>query len=272
MTSVVDPDPHLDSDPHGSASLWKPGSASGLNKNQDPDPHKIKSGSGSAANKIRIRILVISFIRNWIQIRINLQMAKMYVVWAYLSFFSRFCAFIYSVADPKQKFSIRFRIRIQAEVSFGFGSRSETGQNFFKFLSNLIFKHKKAASLSSVTWLWTSCAINLLNLQDSDSDPLVRGTDPRIRIRILTKKSGSTTLRTATCKSFLLYCDCCKCEICTYNHMNYLFQIFFGSSFGFESGSKSGSETFISVPDRIWIRPKGRIRFRFRIGSATLFI
>ena len=49
-----------------------------------------------------------------------------------------------SVADPKQKFRVLFRIRIQAEVSFGFGSRSETGQNFFKFLSNLIFKHKKA--------------------------------------------------------------------------------------------------------------------------------
>jgi hypothetical protein len=35
-----------------------------------------------------------------------------------------------------------------------------------------------------MTWLRTSCTINL---QDSDSDPLVRGTDPRIRIR--TKKS-----------------------------------------------------------------------------------
>jgi hypothetical protein len=36
-----------------------------------------------------------------------------------------------SVADPKQKFRIRFRIRIRPEVSFSFGSRLETGQNFF---------------------------------------------------------------------------------------------------------------------------------------------
>ncbi len=52
-----------------------------------------------------------------------------------------------------------------------------------KYLPSLIFKHR-LPSLSSMTWLRTSCAINL---QDSDSDPLVRGTDPRIRIR--TKKS-----------------------------------------------------------------------------------
>jgi hypothetical protein len=66
----------------------------------------------------------------------------------------------------------------------GFGSRSETGQNFFfvlKFLPSLIFKHKKRLPfLSSMTW----CAINL---QNSDSYPLVRGTDPWVRIR--TKKS-----------------------------------------------------------------------------------
>jgi hypothetical protein len=69
----------------------------------------------------------------------------------------------------------------------GFGSRSETGQNFFfcsKFLPILIFKHKRLPSLSSVTWLQKRCAINL---QDSDPDPLIRGTDPRTRVR--TKKS-----------------------------------------------------------------------------------
>jgi hypothetical protein len=53
-TSVVDPDPHhfgnLDPDP-------------------DPDPHQIKI-------RIRIRIKVISWIRNRIRFRINLQMTR----------------------------------------------------------------------------------------------------------------------------------------------------------------------------------------------------
>jgi hypothetical protein len=57
-----------------------------------------------------------------------------------------------SVADPKQKFRILFRIWIRPEVSFGSGSdfgsgfgsgsRSQTGQIFLvlKFLRSLIFK------------------------------------------------------------------------------------------------------------------------------------
>ncbi len=125
-----------------------------------------------------------------------------------------------SVADPKQKFRIRFWIRIRPKVSFGFGSGFESGsksgfesgfgsqirtririldsdldQKLAKtsvFFCSKIFtqphlrssKIKRLLSLSSVTWLRTRCAINL---QDSDPDPLVRGTDPRIRI--LTKKS-----------------------------------------------------------------------------------
>jgi hypothetical protein len=95
------------------------------------------------------------------------------------------------------------------DLNPGFGSRSETGQNFFFFCSkfflpSLIFKHKKVA-LPQLRDL----AMNKvrINLQDSDPDPLVRGTDPRIRI--LTKSKGSTTLRTTICKSFLLYCDSC---------------------------------------------------------------
>jgi hypothetical protein len=100
-----------------------------------------------------------------------------------------------SIADAKQKFRIRFRIRIRSKVSFGFGSGFESGfesririqirtldsdldqklakTSFFfvlKFLPSLIFKHKKAPSLSSVTWLRTRFAINL---QDSDPDLLV---------------------------------------------------------------------------------------------------
>ncbi len=70
----------------------------------------------------------------------------------------------------------------------GFESRSETGPNFLFLFSNFYpassSKIKRLPSLSSMTWLQTRCAINL---QDSDSDPLVRDTDPRIRT--CTKKS-----------------------------------------------------------------------------------
>ncbi len=120
----------------------------------------------------------------------------------------RFCQkplILSNVADPKLKFRLRFRIRIQPKVSFGFESGFESRiriririldsvldqklakTSFFvlKFLPSLIFKHKKAA-FPQLPWLGyeTRCAINL---QDSDPDPLVRGTDPRIRFR--TKKS-----------------------------------------------------------------------------------
>ncbi len=71
----------------------------------------------------------------------------------------------------------------------GFRSRSETGQKssfiVLEFATSLIFKHKRPFH-SSVTLLPRRCAINL---QDSDSDLLVSGTDPPIRIR--TKKTKS---------------------------------------------------------------------------------
>ncbi len=101
-----------------------------------------------------------------------------------------------SVSDPDPAWSL-FRIRIRPEVCFGSGfesgsksefksgleSRLETGQNFFfvlKFLPSLIFKHKKAA-FPQPRDLVTNKERN--KLQDSDPDPLVRRTDPRIRIR-----------------------------------------------------------------------------------------
>jgi hypothetical protein len=89
-----------------------------------------------------------------------------------------------SVADPKQKFRIRFGIRIRPAVSFesdpdpnpdsnpGFGSGSESWiririrnwpkltlfvLNFYAASSSNI---KSLPSLSSVTWLRTTCAIN----------------------------------------------------------------------------------------------------------------
>ncbi len=72
--------------------------------------------------------------------------------------------------------------------NYGFGSRSETDQNFFYLFKNFYpassSNIKKLPSLSSMTWLRTRCATNL---QDSYPDPLVRDTDRRIRIR--TKKS-----------------------------------------------------------------------------------
>jgi hypothetical protein len=100
----------------------------------------------------------------------------------------------------------------------GFGSRSETGQNFFffvlKFLPSLIFKHKKAA-LPQLRDLATNKVRNKFagfgsgsiskRHGSADPDPYQKVTYPQ--------------LRTTTCKSFLLYCDC---EICTYIHMNYL--------------------------------------------------
>ncbi len=53
-----------------------------------------------------------------------------------------------------------------------------------KFLPSLIYKHKKAA-LPQLRDLATNKV--RINLPDSDPDPLVRGTDPQIRI--LAKKS-----------------------------------------------------------------------------------
>jgi hypothetical protein len=115
-----------------------------------------------------------------------------------------------SVADPKHK----FRIRIRHE---GFGSRSETDQNFFfvlKFLPSLIFKHKKAAfpqlrdlatnkvrnkfaGFGSVLIVTIICLMKVHPAKRARAQvagnasgllfPLLRGTDPQIRIR--TKKS-----------------------------------------------------------------------------------
>jgi hypothetical protein len=55
------------------------------------------------------------------------------------------------------------------DLNPGFGSKSETGQNFF-FCSKIFYpasssKIKRLPSLSSMTWLRTRCVINL---QDSD--------------------------------------------------------------------------------------------------------
>ncbi len=81
----------------GSGSAWiriilVTGTASASNKNSDPDPHpdphqiKIR-----IRIPIRIRIKVIS----WIRILINLRrQAKLYGIWAFLSTFSRFWAFL----------------------------------------------------------------------------------------------------------------------------------------------------------------------------------
>ncbi len=77
---------YADPDPYGSASNWKVG-----------------SGSASVYRRIRIRIKVISWIRIWIYI--CRWQAKIYGIWAYLSIFSRFLAFIW-------------------KPSYGFGSAS----------------------------------------------------------------------------------------------------------------------------------------------------
>jgi hypothetical protein len=61
---------------------------------------------------------------------------------------------------------------------------------WYKFLPSLIFKHKKVAFPH---WLRTRCA----------RKARVRGSG------FVPKSHGSTTLRTTTCKCFLLYSDCC---------------------------------------------------------------
>ncbi len=143
-----------------------------------------------------------------------------------------------SVADPKLKFRIRFRIRIRPQVSFGsvsgfeYGSESGFESGFesrmwirIRILDldpnqklaktsffGLIFKHKKSAFLSSVTWLGTKCAINLrcpspLQVKDENGRIRIHWSEARHR----TKMSWIHNLRTTTC----------KCEICiiVYNYL-----------------------------------------------------
>jgi hypothetical protein len=72
---------------------------------------------------------------------------------------------------------------LDPNLEFGTGKKLFFVLKFYPASSSNI---KRLPSLSYVTWLRKRCAINL---QDSDPDLFVRGTDPLIRIRISTKKS-----------------------------------------------------------------------------------
>ncbi len=127
-----------------------------------------------------------------------------------------------SVADPKQKFRIRFRIRIRPEVSFGFGSRSETGRNFFvlKFLPSLIFKHKKAVfpqlhglATNKVRNKFAGFGFGSISKThgSADPDPYQKVTDPQQCVQPPVNVFYCTAIVATTC----------KCEICIimWNHL-----------------------------------------------------
>jgi hypothetical protein len=108
------------------------------------------------------------------------------------------------VADPTQKFCIWFRTRIRPEVSLGSGSGSKSKSGFESgtesWIRIQIRNWTKLPSLSSVPWLQTRCAINL---QDSDPDRLVRGTDRGSGS--VPKCHGSKTLRTTVLRTNVKY-------------------------------------------------------------------
>jgi hypothetical protein len=107
--------------------------------------------------------------------------------------------------------------------NYGFGSRSETGQNFFffvlKFLPSLIFKHKKAA-LPQLRDLATHKVRHKLagfesgsiskRHESADPDPYQKVMDLQHCAQLFVKVFYCTATVASTC----------KCEICTYNHMN----------------------------------------------------
>jgi hypothetical protein len=94
-------------DPHGSASFWRPDYTSASNKNPDlhPDLQQIKI-------RIRFRIKVISWIRNQIRIRNNLQLTSKNV-WnmsLFEHFFKSFSLYL------EARIWIRIRIRVKSRI------------------------------------------------------------------------------------------------------------------------------------------------------------
>ncbi len=135
----------------------------------------------------------------------------------------------------------KFRIRIRPEVSFGFGSRSKNWPkpHFFVLMNKV---RNKFAGFGSGSISKRHGSV--------DPDPYQKVTDPQHCAQLLVNVFYCTAIVATTFK----FVHITICTTLFQPENKAVLKIFYGSSFG--SGFESGSETFISVPNRIRIRQK----------------